>query len=239
MLRLLFLLTLLPGLIVVGLLVLGLRETTATEPTENRLQLTLRPFDRKFRLYLLALVVFTLGNSSDAFLLVRASELGIPTAMLPLLWFAFHIVKSGGNLFVGGLVDRVGPRLPLFAGWFVYASVYIAFGLATTAWHAWTLFLVYGVFYALWASWGDYDRRQFERVCKDLKFGYPFGPSHLNVKSLFAAAVGSGHEMGLDGAYKQLGLIMEGTHHRGDDDAWNIAGILCRLLREMRGRAAE
>ena len=87
-LRLLLLLTLLPGLIVVGLLVLGLRETTATEPTENRLQLTLRPFDRKFRLYLLALVVFTLGNSSDAFLLVRASELGIPTAMLPLLWFA-------------------------------------------------------------------------------------------------------------------------------------------------------
>jgi MFS family permease len=148
-LRMLFLLTLVPGLIVVGLLVLGLRETTTTEPTGTRLQLTLRPFDRKFRLYLLALVVFTLGNSSDAFLLVRASELGIPTAMLPLLWFAFHIVKSGGNLVVGGLVDRVGPRLPLFAGWFIYASVYIAFGLATTAWHAWALFLVYGVFYAL------------------------------------------------------------------------------------------
>ncbi|MBI2477728.1 MAG: MFS transporter [Planctomycetia bacterium] len=148
-LRMLFLLTLLPGLIVVGLLVLGLRETTTTEPTGTRLQLTLRPFDRKFRLYLLALVVFTLGNSSDAFLLVRASELGIPTAMLPLLWFAFHIVKSGGNLLVGGLVDRVGPRWPLFAGWFIYAGVYIAFGLATTAWHAWSLFLVYGVFYAL------------------------------------------------------------------------------------------
>ena len=91
----------------------------------------------------------------------------------------------------------------------------------------------------LWASWGDYDRRQFERVCKDQNVAYPFGPSHLNVKSLFAAAVGSGHEMGLDGAYKQLGLTMEGTHHRGDDDAWNIAGILCRLLRAMRDGAAE
>jgi inhibitor of KinA sporulation pathway (predicted exonuclease) len=86
----------------------------------------------------------------------------------------------------------------------------------------------------LWASWGDYDRRQFERVCKDQNVGYPFGPSHLNVKSLFAAAVGSGHEMGLDGAYKQLGLTMEGTHHRGDDDAWNIAGILSRLLKAIR-----
>jgi len=86
----------------------------------------------------------------------------------------------------------------------------------------------------LWASWGDYDRRQFERVCKDQSVGYPFGPSHLNVKSLFATAVGSGHEMGLDGAFKHLGLKMEGTHHRGDDDAWNIASVLCRLLKTMR-----
>lgn len=89
----------------------------------------------------------------------------------------------------------------------------------------------------LWASWGDYDRRQFERVCKDQNVGYPFGPSHLNVKSLFAAAMGSGHEMGLDGGYSRLGLTMEGTHHRGDDDAWNIAGILCRLLKAMRDGA--
>ena len=58
--------------------------------------------------------------------------------------------------------------------------------------------------------------------------------SHLNAKSLFAAAVGSSHEMGLDGAYKHLHLTMEGTHHRGDDDAWNIAGLLCRLLAAMR-----
>ena len=86
----------------------------------------------------------------------------------------------------------------------------------------------------LWASWGDYDRRQFERVCMDQNVGYPFGPSHLNVKSLFAAAIGSGHETGLDGAYQRLGLEMEGTHHRGDDDAWNIAGIACRLLAAMR-----
>jgi inhibitor of KinA sporulation pathway (predicted exonuclease) len=86
----------------------------------------------------------------------------------------------------------------------------------------------------LWASWGDYDRRQFERVCTDQNVGYPFGPSHLNVKSLFAAATGSGHEMGLDEAYKHLGLTMKGTHPRGDDDAWNIAEILCRLLNSMR-----
>lgn len=91
----------------------------------------------------------------------------------------------------------------------------------------------------LWASWGDYDRRQFERVCKAQEVNYPFGPSHLNVKSLFAAAVGKGHELGLDGAYKHLGLELEGTHHRGDDDTWNIAQILCRLLKTMRGNTGE
>ena len=86
---------------------------------------------------------------------------------------------------------------------------------------------------------GDYDRRQFERVCDAQNVGYPFGPSHLNVKSLFAAAIGADHEVGLDGAYKRLGQTLEGTHHRGDDDAWNIAGILCQLLKTMRPGTAK
>lgn len=148
-LQLLFLLTLAPGLVVVGLLVFGLREAASIKPSKERFQWTLKPFDRNFRLYLLALLVFTLGNSSDAFLLVRAGELGVPMAMLPLVWFVFHIVKSGGNLLGGRLVDRIGPRLPLLVGWFLYAAVYVAFALATRAWHAWVFFLVYAIFYAL------------------------------------------------------------------------------------------
>ncbi len=87
----------------------------------------------------------------------------------------------------------------------------------------------------LWASWGDYDRRQFERVCSEAGVGYPFGVSHLNVKALFAVAHGLSHEVGLDGACAKLGMVMDGTPHRGDDDAWNIAGVLCKLLRDSRG----
>lgn len=86
----------------------------------------------------------------------------------------------------------------------------------------------------LWASWGDYDRRQFERVCQSAGVGYPFGLTHLNVKTLFAVSLGLNHEVGLDGAYNKLGMTMEGTHHRGDDDAWNIADVLCRLLSKSR-----
>ncbi len=148
-LRLLFLVTVLPGLLVVGLLVFGLRETPTAEPAKEPLRLTLRPFDRNFRLYLLALVVFTLGNSSDAFLLVRAVELGVPAVLLPVLWGAFHVVKSVGNLLLGRAVDRIGARPFLFLGWLVYAGVYLAFGLATTAWQAWAFFLAYALFYGL------------------------------------------------------------------------------------------
>jgi MFS family permease len=148
-LRTLFLLTLLPGLLVLALLLFGLRETPAKSQAPRRPPLTLAPFDRNFRLYLLSLVIFTLGNSSDAFLLVRSGELGVPMAMLPLLWCAFHIAKSYGNLWIGRKVDRFGPRPFLLSGWMVYAAVYLAFALASTAWQACTFFLGYALFYAL------------------------------------------------------------------------------------------
>ena len=148
-LRTLFLMTLIPGVAVVVLLVIGLREKTKRQLANDRLQLTLRPFDRNFRVYLLALVVFTLGNSSDAFLLVRAGELGVPTAFLPLLWCTFHFVKSGGNLLAGRAVDKFGPRPLILAGWTIYAVIYIAFALIDTAWQVWVVFWVYGLFYAL------------------------------------------------------------------------------------------
>ena len=86
----------------------------------------------------------------------------------------------------------------------------------------------------LWASWGDYDRRQFERVCKEEGVGYPFGLGHLNVKTLFAVATGAERELGLDAACERVGRTLEGTHHRGHDDAWNIAGLLCVLLKGSR-----
>jgi MFS family permease len=147
--RTLFLITVFPGLLVVLAIAWGLKETPAVNLPKEKTHLTLAPFDRNFRLYLLALVVFTLGNSSDAFLLVRAGELGVPVVLLPLLWCIFHIVKSASNLLLGGAVDRVGPRPMIFLGWIFYAAVYIGFGLASTDWHVWILFLCYALFYGL------------------------------------------------------------------------------------------
>ncbi len=148
-LRALFLVTLVPGLLVVVLLGLGLRETPVQGPPEERVRLSLQPFDRDFRLLLLTLMVFTLGNASDAFLLVRAGELGVATALLPVLWCVFHLAKSAGSLLAGRAVDRLGPRPLIVGGWGVYALIYLAFALATSAWHVWALFLGYAAFYAL------------------------------------------------------------------------------------------
>jgi MFS family permease len=148
--RPLFLLTLLPGLFVVALLGFGLRDVPRSPAASQEARVwTLQPFDRSFRLYLIALLVFTLGNSSDAFLLVRAGELGVPTLWLPLLWCGFHVVKSVGSPIAGRWIDRVGPRPMIALGWLLYAGVYCAFALATQAWQIWGLFLAYGVFYAM------------------------------------------------------------------------------------------
>lgn len=86
-----------------------------------------------------------------------------------------------------------------------------------------------------WASYGDYDRLQFERQCGRDGVEYPFSATHLNVKSLLGLALGMRHEVGMAKALEILGLPLVGTHHRGGDDAWNIAAIVAELLRRLRG----
>ena len=86
----------------------------------------------------------------------------------------------------------------------------------------------------VWASFGDYDRRQFEKQCLSRKIPYPFGPTHINVKNLFALSYRLAREVGMAEALKILDLPLIGTHHRGEDDAWNIAGILAQLLLRLQ-----
>ncbi len=86
----------------------------------------------------------------------------------------------------------------------------------------------------VFASYGDYDRRMVERQCRELEQPYPFGPTHLNVKSMLALAFGWPFEVGMAGALERLGLELKGTHHRGVDDAANIARLLCYMLQKTR-----
>lgn len=81
-----------------------------------------------------------------------------------------------------------------------------------------------------WASFGDYDRSLFQHQCKTFGVPYPFSASHINVKTLFAIMHALPYEVGMTRALEIMGLELEGTHHRGHDDAWNIANIFSKLL---------
>ena len=82
----------------------------------------------------------------------------------------------------------------------------------------------------VWASYGDFDRRQFERECRLKNVPYPFGSRHINAKTLFSIKHRLAEEADMDQALALLGLDLIGTHHRGVDDAYNIAKILYTLL---------
>lgn len=86
----------------------------------------------------------------------------------------------------------------------------------------------------IWASFGAYDRNQFLSQCAAFDVPYPFTDAHINVKASFAAVAELSRPLGMAGVLKRLGLPLEGTHHRGGDDAWNIAAILRHLVVERR-----
>ncbi|MFK4101990.1 exonuclease domain-containing protein [Streptomyces sp. NPDC019531] len=80
-----------------------------------------------------------------------------------------------------------------------------------------------------WASWGDYDRHQFTRQCGATRTPYPFGRRHTNAKAVFTEAHGLRKRPGMAQALEIAGLPLEGRHHRGEDDAWNIAALVLHL----------
>ncbi len=110
---------------------------------------SLRGFDGNFKRFLFILALFTLSNSSDAFLLLRAQEVGISTATIPLLWAALHVTKVLSSLIGGDLSDRLGRKTLIVTGWLFYAAVYLGFAFVSTTAGAWTLFLIYGIYFGL------------------------------------------------------------------------------------------
>lgn len=153
-LRTVFMLSVIPGVLAVLTIVLVVRDPVMPAPVQAaegtpREVVATAPMPRRFWAVLGVLLLFTLGNSTDAFLLLRAQQLGVPVAMLPLLWAALHVVKSASSTPGGALSDRFGRRRMMLLGWGWYALVYAGFSLATSAWHAWALFVAYGLYFGL------------------------------------------------------------------------------------------
>ncbi len=113
------------------------------------IKFSLRAFDGNFTRFLGVIALFTLSNSTDAFLLLRAEQTGVAPAMLPLLWMALHFSKVFSSIIGGDLSDRLGRKRMIFTGWVIYALVYAGFAFADAAWQAWALFIVYGLYFGL------------------------------------------------------------------------------------------
>jgi MFS family permease len=149
--RTVFWLAFIPGVFALLILIRGVSEKKSKPPTPAapRIQFSLRPFDRRFKFFLLVIILFSLGNSSDAFLLLKARDAGIPVALLPILWMVLHLSKSLSATPGGILSDRLGRKGVIISGWFLYSGVYLAFARANTPETIWVLFAVYGLFYGL------------------------------------------------------------------------------------------
>ncbi|HEY0428755.1 MAG TPA: MFS transporter [Pyrinomonadaceae bacterium] len=141
--------------VVLGLFVIVffVREEKREKPPEEEsltpIKLSLGEFDGNFKRFLLVVALFTLSNSTDAFLLLRAEQSGISVAVLPLLWMALHFSKVVFSLIGGDLSDKFGRKTLIFSGWIVYALVYACFAFVQTPWQAWALFIIYGVYFGL------------------------------------------------------------------------------------------
>ncbi len=139
-----------PGFLAVFLLMLGVRDIAPrTVGREEPPLLTLRGWNRRFYIFLLAVILFTLGNSADAFLILRAQTLGIAAAWVALLLVVQNITYTLVATPAGALSDRWGRYRLIITAWGIYALVYLGFAFARAAWHAWVLFAVYGVYYGI------------------------------------------------------------------------------------------
>ncbi len=140
-----FLISLVPAVVGVGVL-FAVREVRKPEGVARKLKLGWRILDRRLRMFLLIIFLFSLGNSSNQFLILRASDLGFAVTTSILLYVAFNLVHALTSYPLGNLSDRVGRRKLLVFGYTAYGAVYLGFALAPSQSYLWGLFAAYGLY---------------------------------------------------------------------------------------------
>ncbi|HEY6806816.1 MAG TPA: MFS transporter [Pyrinomonadaceae bacterium] len=127
-----------------------MRESQLVAATETDVaRLSLRGFDTNFKRFLLILALFTLSNSTDSFLILRARSVGVSIKSSLLLWATHHGVKVLSSIWGGDLSDRLGRKRLIVSGWILYAAVYAGFGFVTNQASIWVLFLIYGIYFGM------------------------------------------------------------------------------------------
>jgi MFS family permease len=143
-----FWLSMIPGILAVITIALFVRDVKGSKG-DKLPRISLRGFDRRFKLLLVIVAIFTLGKTSEAFLVLRAQDLGVKAGTIPLLYLSFNMVSASLSTPAGILADRVGKRKIILAGYVLFSLMCVGFALSTSPLHAWLLFGAYGVFVAM------------------------------------------------------------------------------------------
>ncbi len=146
--RTIVLISLIPAVLAVISLAVLARETVKRSD-QTAPKITFKGLGKPFLVFLLIVGVFDLGNSSDAFLVLRAQERGLSVLGILLMLAAFNLVYTLVSAPAGSLSDRIGRRKVIIGGWLVYGVIYLGFALAQRPWHIWVLYIAYGVYYGL------------------------------------------------------------------------------------------
>jgi len=142
------LISIVPAVLAVLVLALGAVEVTGASKSVETKRFSLKEMDARFRYFLFVVVLFTLGNSSDAFILLRGQERGLTFLQvmgMALTFSAIYTIFAGP---LGAWSDRIGRRKLILGGWFAYGLVYLGFAFAQAGWQVWALFGLYGLYYA-------------------------------------------------------------------------------------------
>lgn len=131
----------------IPLVIIGLFVRERKQPV-NKQKISLKALRGSFAFFLAIMLLFTLGNSSDAFLILRANNVGISSATIPLVIAFFNLVSALAAIPAGRISDRIGRRKAISIGWVVYAAVYLGFALVQHSWLIWPLYGFYGLYYA-------------------------------------------------------------------------------------------
>ncbi len=139
--------SIIPAALAVLVLALGAKEVKV-EQTSSAPALSLKGLDDRFKIFLLIVVLFTLGNSSDAFIILRGQERGLTLLQVMSMLLTFNLIYAALSGPLGALSDKIGRRRLIIGGWIAYGLVYLGFALSRAGWQVWALFGLYGIYYA-------------------------------------------------------------------------------------------
>lgn len=168
------LISLIPAFLAVLTLAFGAKDVTTKGKSEAP-RISLKSMGRPFSIFLVIVSIFTLGNSADSFLVLRAQNLGVSVLGIMLMLAVFNLIYMLVSTPAGSLSDRIGRRRLIIGGWLVYALIYFGFAAAQSGWQVWVLYAAYGLYYGL--AYGSANALVSDLVPENLR-GTAYGTYH-------------------------------------------------------------